>query len=644
MICLLACMSIHQVIAGQYTLQSPDGHYTVGLNVDGSQMSYHIDFYGSPVVLESGVGIELDNRLFESALGIPSDNLRWSEGLRLQAVDTTEVDTMWHPVYGENAVVRNHYRQLTFHLVRGEAASQAPGYDFDKRHYYTADLIVRAYDEGIAMRFHFPEQANGLFLNITGESTTFRLPEGTLAWHQAWAQDSCVLTTLHTSDERFESLADRRWQQEAERPLLMRLPSGMYVALLEAAMVDYTRGKFCLKADNVLGVSLFGGVEAMSPYSTPWRVIMAGKRAVELINHKDLVLNLNDEPKEPSAIDTGWIRPGKVYRCGRLERDYIMRGIRFAEERGLQFVELDARWYGPEMSMKSSALSTSADRDFTIPEVCDSARVHGLGVWLYVNQRALYQQLDSILPLYRRWGVSGLKFGFVQVGNQMWSHWLHQAVRRLAEYRLMVDIHDEYRPTGVSRLLPNLMTQEGIGGQEEMPSARHNVTLPFTRFLCGPADYTPSYYCTRKKTTHAHQLAMAAVYYSPIQFLFWYDDPIVHDGGDELRFWHDIPTVFDESRALDGQPGDFIVQARRSGSEWFVGVMNGDEARTITLRTDDFLQHGKKYEIIVYTDDPQLSTRSQIRTSRKTIRGGQTLSLPLLSSGGAALHFRPTPR
>ena len=203
----------------------------------------------------------------------------------------------------------------------------------------------------------------------------------------------------------------------------------------------------------------------------------------------------------------------------------------------------------------------------------------------------------------------------------------------------MVDIHDEYRPTGWSRTYPNLMTQEGIGGNEEMPDAGHNTVLPFTRFICGPADFTPCYFNGRVKNTHAHQLAMAVVYYSPITFLYWYDSPNQYHGEKELDFWKHCPTVWDESIALDGNPGEYIVQARRSGSDWFVGVMNGKEVRTVTIDTGRFLKKGKKYTVEVYTDDPSLKTRTNVRSQTLTLKGGKTLTLPLLASGGAALRF-----
>jgi alpha-glucosidase len=623
----LALLLLPLMMSAQTTqkLTSPDGNYVFHFEQSGGGLYYDLSFRGKEVIRRSELGVDIDNRLFESALGIPNDTCRvWTENLQFRGIDRTSRDSVWHPLYGENASIRDRYNEMVIHFCKGGEGSVDKD-AFDKRRQYFFDIVVRAYDEGVALRYHFPETTNGLFLNITGEYTSFAMPAGTMAYYEEWAQGP-----FH-----YQPLKD--WRAESERPLFMRLPSGLSVALLEASMTDYARGKFRLAAPDKLQISMYDGVELMSPYSTPWRVIMAGERPVDLINHKDLILNLNPACK---ISDTSFIRPGKAFRCGRLERNYIMQGIDFAQRMNLQYIELDARWYGPEMAMSSSALSPSPDRNFTIPELCDSARHHGIGVWLYVNQRALYQQLDSILPLYHRWGVSGIKFGFVQVGNQMWSTWLHRAVAKCAEYGLMVDIHDEYRPSGFSRTYPNLMSQEGVRGNEEMPDADHNTILPFTRYLCGPADYTLSYYCGRIKNTRAHQLAMAAVYYSPVQFMFWYDDPKVFDGGAELKFWSRIPTVFDESRALDGAPGEYIIQARCSGTTWFVGAMTNREARTVTLRTADFLPRGK-YTVDVFTDDPSLKTRSRVASNVITVKSGKVITLPLQPSGGAALIFTP---
>lgn len=623
----------------QKELRSPDGRYLATFyqrQYDGGRraMFYTLHYCDSLIIGESELGVDIDNQLFESALGIENDSCAWMDRLQLTGERAETVDTVWQPLYGENATVADHYNSLTLTFQRGDDTGASMNNAYDKRRFYYFNVEMRAYNEGFALRYFFPEATNGLFINIVGERTSFTMPSQTTAWHAAWAQAPYTVTSL------------RDWHGEAERPLLLRQPNGMYVALGEARMVDYARGKFDLAPispanqqndTRTLRVKLYSLVDITTPYSTPWRVVMAAREPVEIINNKQLYLNLNDEC---ALEDASFIHTGKAFRVCRLDKKTIFEGIDFAKQRGLQFIELDAGWYGPEASVQSQATKVASSRDFTIPEVVAKAKENGLGVWLYVNQRALYTQLDSILPLYKKWGVAGIKFGFVHIGNQHWTTWLHNAVRRCAEYGLMVDIHDEYRPTGFSRTYPNLLTQEGIHGNEEMPTAFNNLVQPFTRFLSGPADYTPCYYLGKIKTTRAHQLAMAVVYYSPLQFLYWYDSPNSYQGEAETKFWADVPTVWTKSIALDGKPGEFIVQARQSGSDWFVGAMNADEERTIELNTADFLPRGERFDVEIYTDDPSLQTRTNVRSEKiENLKAGKKLQLKLLKNGGAALHF-----
>ena len=612
--------------SAQHRLSSPNGQYLFSVN----GLSYDVLFNENPIIIGGQLGVDIDNRLFESALAVPrGENDDWCHDLELRGVEQLTVDSTWTPLYGENACIRDHYNQLTLHYEKGSNGQGTVHEGYDKRKYYAMDIIVRAYDEGIAFRYYFPETTNSLFLHITGERTSFRMPEGTMAWYEEWAQGPYEKRSL--KGEWFES----------ERPLLLRLPTGEYVALLEAAMKDYARGKFKLKGDNELQMAMYGAVDIISPYDTPWRVIMAGERAVDLINNKELVLNLNEER---NAEDWSWVKPGKAFRSGRLDKASILKSIDFCKEFGIEYVELDAGWYGPEGKVSSNATKVAETRDFTIPEICNYAKSQGVGVWVYVNQRALYRQLDELLPLYKQWGISGIKFGFVQVGNQQWTTWLHNAIAKCANHQIMVDIHDEYRPTGLSRTWPHLLTQEGIRGNEEMPDATHNTLLPFTRFLCGPADYTLCYFNSRVKNTKGHQLAMAAIYYSPLQFLFWYDRPYP-DGwqGEESQFWKDCPTVFDESIALDGIPGEYIIQARRSGQEWFVGAMTNTDARTVTIPTDFLLgkEKGKaknnKWTVTISGDGDEQT----IIIEQHIIKAGKTITLNLKASGGATLHFQP---
>ena len=609
-------------------LQSPGGKYNFVFEQKDGRLTYRLDYAAKQVIEEGELGVNIDNHLVESAMGIPVDNSNvWTNGMEVTSVDRRSEDNTWKPVYGEYAQIRDRYNEMTIHLLKGgkhQGASNA----YDKRQQYLLDIIVRAYDEGVAIRYHFPEATNGLFMHITDDLTSFRFAPGAEAYHYAWAQSHANKVKLLKSEAA--------WKEEAERPLTLRLDNGLYAAIGEAALSDFVRGKLKLKADNELEMALFHPADIITAYDMPWRFIMVGEKAIDLINNKQMVLNLN----APCQIqDASWIKPGKAFRVCRLDMKTCMEGVDFCVDRGLQYIELDAGWYGPEMKMSSSALKVLETRDIDMPKLCQYAKSKGIGVWVYVNQRALYQELDQLLPLYEKWGISGIKFGFVQIGSQEWTTWLHNAVKKCADHHIMVDIHDEYRPTGWSRTYPNLMTQEGIGGNEEMPDAEHNTISPFTRFLCGPADYTPCYFNGRVKNTKAHQLAMPVVYYSPITFLYWYDLPNVYKGEKELDFWKYCPTVWDESKALQGEIGEYIVQARRSGNDWFVGAMNGLQARDITLNTADFLQKGKKYQVEIYNDNPALNTRTKVSTVVQTIKAGKILKLHLQPSGGAALRF-----
>ena len=626
---LLLMLLIATVAKAVETLQSPNGKYQFTFSQKEGKLLYSLDYAGKPVVEAGELGVNIDNHLVESAMGIPVDNSNvWTNGMEVASVDRRSEDNTWKPVYGEYAQIRDRYNEMTIHLLKGGKHQDGGGTAYDKRQQYLLDIIVRAYDEGVAIRYHFPEATNGLFMHITDDLTSFRFAPGAEAYHYAWAQSHANKVKLLKSEAA--------WKEEAERPLTLRLDNGLYAAIGEAALSDFVRGKLKLKANNELQMALFHPADIITAYDMPWRFIMVGEKAIDLINNKQMVLNLN----APCQIqDASWIKPGKAFRVCRLDMKTCMEGVDFCVDRGLQYIELDSGWYGPEMKMSSSALKVFETRDIDMAKLCAYAKSKGIGVWVYVNQRALYQELDQMLPLYEKWGISGIKFGFVQIGSQEWTTWLHNAVKKCADHHIMVDIHDEYRPTGWSRTYPNLMTQEGIGGNEEMPDAEHNTILPFTRFLCGPADYTPCYFNGRVKNTKAHQLAMPVVYYSPITFLYWYDLPNVYKGEKELDFWKYCPTVWDESKALQGEIGEYIVQARRSGNDWFLGAMTGLQARDITLNTADFLQKGKKYRVEIYNDDPTLNTRTKVASTIQTIKAGKTIKLHLQPSGGAALRF-----
>ena len=214
-LCILAFLLPLSMAAHQ--LSSPDGKYTI--TIEG--MTYGVTYHNKVVVEQGQLGVDIDNRLFESALAVPRGvHENWCSDLTLESVDSMEsVDTTWTPLYGENRQVRDHYNQLVLHYEKGSNGQGTISEGYDKRKYYAMDIVVRAYDEGIAFRYHFPETSNGLFLHITGEQTSFRMPAGTMAWYEEWAQGPYDKRPL--KGEWFES----------ERPLLLQTSDGLYVAL-----------------------------------------------------------------------------------------------------------------------------------------------------------------------------------------------------------------------------------------------------------------------------------------------------------------------------------------------------------------------------------------------------------------------------
>jgi len=258
--------------------------------------------------------------------------------------------------------------------------------------------------------------------------------------------------------------------------------------------------------------------------------------------------------------------------------------------------------------------------------------------------------------MYQSWGVAGLKYGFVRVGPQKWTNWLHEAVRKAADYELMVDIHDEYRPTGFSRTYPNLMTQEGIRGDEESPTNAMVINTIFTRMIAGAGDQTNCYFASRvdeKMGSHASQMAKAICIYSPWQFLYWYDRPFGSPGKKggaggaegfipeipDLKFYDQLPTTWDETKIIDGYPGELAVIARKKDDVWFVGALAGVSEKEISVDLD-FLDEGVKYEAQVFSDDVDSETIGEVDITTQDFNSTNSLSVKLKAQNGLAVVLR----
>lgn len=602
---LLQIFCAAHVFAQEKSLRSPNGQLSFEIRevLTQNELEYEIKYNNLSVILPSSLGIT-----------------NWESDLQIEEILESSADNVWHPVYGERSIVKDKYNEKTF-IIKTPSRR-------DRLH-----IIVRAYDEGIAFRYQY---AGNNYLRITSEKTTFSVPENTYCWFAPYAQ------AIH------ERLPIKDWPGEAERPLTLQYADGFYAALGEAEMVNYSRMKFFVNAneENIIRCKMYDPVEDIAPFSSPWRVVMVADKPGDLLENNDIYLNLN---KECEISNPTWIKPGKVMRVTRLATDAGKEMVDLAVKRNLDYIHFDAGWYGPEASKDSDPRKPVNSLDLL--EVVRYARSKNIGVWLYVNQRALVDYMDEILPLYKSWGIAGIKFGFVQVGSFRWTTWLHEAVAKCAEYNLMVDIHDEYRPTGFSRTYPNLLTQEGVRGNEEFPDGINNTTLPFTRFIAGAADATVCYYHRKElkpglaqslnarslQNTACHQMALSVINYSPLQYLYWYDSPADFEDEPELVFFDELYTVWDDTKILEGKIGEYISMARRKGNKWFIGSITNNDPRKFEF-SFDFLDPNKEYELRLFTDGgDKIKTRTHVAIETRKVNHKSKLKLDLLARGGCAM-------
>lgn len=543
------------------------------------------------------------------------------------------IDQTWQPVYGERSLITDRYNELELALRSDENQKEMT-------------LFIRLYDEGLAFRYAFNELD---FWNRTlvAEKTQFLFANDCDTWIAGNAQSAY-------SKKKLSNLSGA-----ADRPQVIQVNDHRFVAIGEAALVDYSRMKL-EKSDTGLGIQsvLSGKVNLdLAKYQSPWRYVMVASHPGQLVQNNYFLLNLN----EPNRIcNTSWIKPGQVIREVTLTTEGGLACVDFAAENNIAYVEFDAGWYGDEYNPESDASTVTVDPKrskgpLDLHQVIDYANQKGVGIILYVNMKALAKQLDQILPLYKKWGVKGLKYGFVDVGDQYSTAWLHHAVRKAAKYELMVDVHDEYRPTGYSRTYPNLITQEGIRGDEESPTLDQAIYTLYNRMICGAGDYTNCYFAervTEKMGGRAAQLAKRVAIYSPWQFIYWYDRPEkspARAGGaggagsaesvirkDAVTgFYCSIPTVWDDTRFLEGEMGEYAVVARRSSSDWYISILNAGEKRRISVLLD-FLKDTSGYKATLYY---QAQGKKKDVVSIKDIRLQPSVTIEVENNSGCVLHI-----
>ncbi|MFC9129769.1 glycoside hydrolase family 97 catalytic domain-containing protein [Streptomyces sp. NPDC057099] len=594
------------------------GGTSVTLSVTHGTLSWSARRDGRTVIGASALGIRLaDGTVLGNAVRVTGQRHRTHR-------------STWTPVYGRNATVTDHYQEQ-----RWDLKDKGTGIRFA--------VEVRAYRTGVALRYLLLDHGAA---TITDELTTFVFPDGTTVYsardenaYEPVAPGSIPVTGTATTDNG--PLTDL--------PLAATLPGGLIACVCESARVDYPRLMLGSVAGepNTLAAFLMehtargtGPVETAStvttPFATPWRAVVIGATHAELVDNAELVLNLAPPNTLPAP---SWIKPGKVFRC-ELTTAAGLAGVDFAVARGLEYIEYDAGWYGPEFTTPDATGPIAA---IDLPSVISYATSQGIGVFLYVNRLAL-TDADSLFGLYKGWGVRGIKLGFINDGTRSMTGQIIDWAKTAAKHELLIDMHDDVRPFGYERTCPNWISLEGVRGNEQFPTATHNVTLPFARNIGGPMDYTICYGQSRDKTTNAHQMAMAAVYYQPLNFLFWYDKPSKYGNPANwpgLPWFNAVPTTWDESRTLAGSIGEYVAVARRSGSTWYLGAMTDESSRTLALPLS-FLGRGT-YTATVYADGTPGANPYQtpVVVGTRTVTRADTLDVAMAPAGGQAVVLKP---
>lgn len=632
-------------------VSSPDMEKSVKVSLEsnsGEKGIYFTITYGDQTIVKS------------SKLELDSKEINFNSAFSLVKVEETDISNSWSSNFSELSTIPDNYNELKVFLKSEDAL---------------LNIICRAYNEGVAIAYEVPEQHE-----IEAISLDEEIHYNFTADHQVWSTPKRKPKTL-TAQGEYRKIPLTELEVGIERPLLIEVSDSIKVALAEAKLVDYARlsynagtsSEFSIlssldgkmnrqRQDTITGAILSERMKGPKvhkslPFQSPWRVVLMGDSYGKLLENNFIIQNLND----PVAIKTDWIKPGKVLRETTLTTDGAFAAIDFVASHNMQYIMFDAGWYGNEMDNNSDATTVTLDPKrskgpLDLEAVSSYAKEKDIGVILYINRRALEKQLDEVLPLLKEWGIAGIKYGFVRVGDQDATSWLHEAIKKTAEYELIIDVHDEYRPTGFSRTYPNFLTQEGIAGDETSVSNEHTLISMFTRCLAGASDNTVCYYNSRveKMGSHASQLAKTVCIFSPLQFLYWYDKapgaPVKLDGlwGDtkhigvepELEFFNNVPTTWDETKVLHGQIGKLGVIARRKGEDWFIGGINGKEANAVKIDFS-FLSDDIEYSAKLYTDDETVKTRTRVRIEEKLMSNQSSLEIDVKANNGFAIHLSP---
>lgn len=637
------------------SVSSPDGSLTLQVALRDGRIGYAVSRNGKPILDFSELGFELQD----------APALR--AGLKICNTSRGTFDETWEQVWGEQHFVRNHYNSLTVSVCE----KKAPHRRFD--------VIFRLFDDGFGFRYEFPEQPSlGEFV-IMDELTEFRFPHDHKAWWMPAREPYYESIARHTPISQMDTV---------NTPLTMECADGTYLALHEANLTDYAKMSLRPTDSTTLRCCLTpwsNGVKvyAKTPFRTPWRTLIVSDTPGELVTSR-LMLNLN----EPCKIeDASWIKPAKyigIWWSMHLFQETWAQGphhgattantkryIDFAAENGIPGVLVEGwnvGWDGEWTKNTGKIRFTEPYSDFDIRAVSDYAAKKGVELIGHhetgANTKNYEAQMEEAFAYYKKYGVNVVKTGYVNVlmdgkelhDSQYGVRHYRKVIETAARYGICIDNHEPVMPTGIERTWPNLMTQEGIRGQEYnawSPDGgnppEHTTVVPFLRGLAGPMDYTfgtfnfenPVSPFARVQSTVVRELAHYVVIYSPLQMAS--DLPENYHGHKAFDFIRDVPTDWEQTVVPEAVIGDYCVFARqdRRSDDWYLGAITDEEPRTVEVPLS-FLTPGVIYTAQIYADGENADWKTNpysMHYEERPVTAQDTLSVRMASGGGCAVRF-----
>jgi len=628
------------------SIQSPDGHIVFDLSLNKGIPQYRILFGGQVILDSSGLGV------------LCADSIDYTRGIRFGKIRVRKGNDRYDLVVGKTREVNESYRELQVTWTN----------DQNKKIIF----IARAYNDGVAFRYFFPDQPDWSELMLRDEVSQFHFNED---------PNSLVLLRQNfiTSHEGLYTealLSQLNDDTLIDLPALFITQEKTYVAITEAALSDYA-GMYLSKRNGILTSVLSPlpnqsglAVKATLPHQSPWRVILVNDRLGALIE-SNLLTNLCP----PTTIkDISWIKPGKTtfpWWNGNIMPDSIPGGnnfetnkyyIDFCARNGIEYhsiVEYGGhQWYvddGLVYQPGQGADPTTPVPGLDMKKVCDYAHSQGVKPRVWVHWAALYPKLDTAFALYESWGLTGMMIDFMDRDDQEMVIIQEEMLQKAAKHKLHIQFHGAYKPTGMHRTYPNELTREGTLNYEvhkwdSIVTPDHDLDIVFTRLLAGPADFhlggfraVPKdsfkiqYSKPLMQGTRCHLLGMYVVMESYLQIVS--DYPEAYEGQPGFEFIKSVPTSWDETKVLAASLREYVIIARRKGDSWFVGGINNHQEREIRFSLE-FLSAGPQIAEI-YSDAPDVvRDPNQLVYIQRTVTSRDTLVIKMAGGGGIAIKIK----